>query len=334
MPAARRMIVSNRLYELEIRARSGLPFPPLAVIRLLLASAMARTQRDHKVVVCHFLWMANHLHLLFIAKDAYAAACFYGELTKKITDYMKRLLGLPALELWESRGATVSEVLDLESALSRITYVYCNPARADLVQSVDAYPGFSSWKPFASSPERSIHTELVPWIRQPSIKPIPCGASLSERQDRFLARSLELRNQRHVEQLTVAPNAWYAVFGVTDTAEIERFNSRLFASIREREEVFAKQRQADGRHVMGVSKLKQLPIMRAHTPERDPTDRKILFHTSDSELAVGFLARFREFCAQCREAFEACREGKSAVVGWPPGAFRPPMCPLANAVVY
>ena len=50
MPRTRRYIRANRPYELDIRVKSGLPFACLLLIKLVLKSALARAQRDNKVL--------------------------------------------------------------------------------------------------------------------------------------------------------------------------------------------------------------------------------------------------------------------------------------------
>lgn len=329
MPARRRQIVSGQLYELEIRSRSGLPFPCLRLIRLLLASAMARSQRDAKVTICHFLWMSNHLHLLFIAKDSEACTQFYAELMKKITDYMKRLLGLDTLELWEPGGPVLSRVLDLNSALDRVAYLYANPSRADLVDSISDYPGFSSWKDFGASPDSDLYCEQVPWIRQPAISVLP-SRILNERQDMFLTQKLR-KSSKILHALTSHPNAFYSVFGVFDKQEILQLNLAILADITQREAQYADARKSLGTTAKGVNALKREPIMKSHKPKREPSDRKILFHTSCKALALEFLEQFNHFCEQCRDAYHAWRSGDYFAT-WPPGAFRPPLRPVACAL--
>lgn len=150
MPHARRLIISNCCYELCFRARSTLPFAAYLVIRLLIASALARTQRDNKVRLCHDVWEGSHCHMIVVTKDPEQCMLFYSELQKKITDALKRLLGLDHLEIWEG-DVTVARVLDLDQAKERIAYIYANPAQDNLVECIEKFPGYSSWSEFARS---------------------------------------------------------------------------------------------------------------------------------------------------------------------------------------
>ena len=329
MARRRRYFESGRMYEITIRARTGLPFPHWCLIQLLLASALARTQRSSYVTLCHFLWMANHLHLLFIAKDAESCAQYYAELMKKITDYYKALLGYDYLELWEKGGPVVSRILDLDRAIDRIAYLYSNPGRANLVASVDDYPGFSSWGEFRADPTKNSHTEIVPWVRQPSIRKAP-SRHLDERQDKFLTEELKTA-AKLTHDLTFSPNSLYQAFGVSDAEQVSSYNERVLLEIRNREEEYARERELGGKTCFGKYALQKEPLMKPHLPKRSAFDRKILFHTSHKELAFSFLRQFQLFCRRCREAYVAWREG-NYLEKWPPGAFRPPLRPVANAI--
>lgn len=86
MGRRRRYIKSNQIYEFCFRARKGLPLPPLAVIRVLIESILARVQHDEKVEIIAFLWMSNHPHIIVRVKDAAAATHFHGQVKKQLTN--------------------------------------------------------------------------------------------------------------------------------------------------------------------------------------------------------------------------------------------------------
>ena len=135
MPHRRRHIVSNTCYEICFRAKETLPFVCYKLIRLIIGAAMARTQRDDKVVICHDIWNGSHAHIILVAKDAQQFVNFYGELQKRITDALKRLTGRESLSLWEGYPM-VAEIGDLAAAIDRIAYIYANPAQDNLVENI------------------------------------------------------------------------------------------------------------------------------------------------------------------------------------------------------
>lgn len=125
MPRRRRRIKSKGCYELCFRAREGLPLVAYDLIELIIGSAVSRTQRDDKVTLCHDLWNGSHAHIIVVTKDSSQCTRFYGEIQKRITDSIKRLLGLHYLDLWEGT-AMVAEIADEEAAIERIAYLYAN----------------------------------------------------------------------------------------------------------------------------------------------------------------------------------------------------------------
>lgn len=63
--------------------------------------------------------MANHPHILAVFEDAEMAEYFYMEVQKKLTDAIKRLLGVEQLNIW-AKTPRVIEVADLRSAVKMI----------------------------------------------------------------------------------------------------------------------------------------------------------------------------------------------------------------------
>jgi len=96
------MYRSRRMYEMCFRAKQGLPLPARRLTILLLQSIMARLLRTEQVIVCAFVWMANHPHMQLYSLDASALRGFHGGLKKRITDFLKRLLGRGTLSLWDT----------------------------------------------------------------------------------------------------------------------------------------------------------------------------------------------------------------------------------------
>jgi len=218
------------MFELILRVKEGLPFATLLTIQLIIESAIARAQRDSKVILSDHLWMGNHVHMILMSLCPEACTRFYQEVQKKITDSIKKLLGVRRLNIWEG-DPVLAEILDLEAAISKIAYVYANPARANLVDTIYQYPGLSSWYAFkgiAPDIEASV-SKMVPWVRLPSIERLPCR-SLSERQDRFLYSKLLAANRKR-HPLELKPNAWMKVFGIEDEKEIASINDRIMQRV-------------------------------------------------------------------------------------------------------
>lgn len=327
MPRRRRRIESNSCYELCFRAREGLPLVAYDLIELIIGSAVSRTQRDNKVILCHDLWNGSHPHIIVVTKDSEQCLRFYGEIQKRLTDSIKRLLGLNFLNLWEGT-AMVSRIYDLDAAIERIAYLYANPAKDNLEDCIEKFPGYTSWRGYkkAQPTLEAENSEEFPWIRMPSIPEVP-DRPLTPYEDRSISRSLKESNkQRHI--LTRRPNAWMACFGIESPEEISEINARILNRVREKEEEARKLRKGK---VMGAHRLRSQKILQPHKPKKK--SRKIFIICSINKLRMELIAEFKDFCAKCRDCLRRWRGGDFNVE-WPPGAFKPPLPPLVNVLPY
>ena len=331
MGTIRRQFCSGMVYEICFRAKRGIPLPARPLMNQLIKSALARTQRDYKVIICTFVWMGNHPHIIVVSRDIEELTKFYGELKKRITESVKRLLGLRQLTLWEESGATVPVVLDINEAASRMVYIFTNPTAAKLVTSIDKYPGLSTWKAFNELPAdiKSEATEQVPWIHMDTIPDLPNPQFSKNEENRALRIILEDENNQERFPLIISPFAWLAAYGVTEPEEIQEYRSNIIERVREKEEELAKERAKTGRGVMGHTRLLAEGISFDHVPTKK--GRRIFVLSSTNEWRINFILNFRAFCEECRDCYELMKLGHKNIE-WPPGAFVPPAPILMNPI--
>jgi REP element-mobilizing transposase RayT len=331
MPQGLSYIVSGKPYEVVFRAERGLPFVPWETMKLLVESAIARTQREEKVTICGYFWMGNHVHFLVIVWDADHAARFVMEVKKKVTESIKRLCGFKRLSLWEGSKAVMPILLDREAAMNKIAYQYTNASAADLVDRVEEYPGANTFGVFtrADTLEHE-ETRLLPWVRERMIPSLGKRARLSRGQDRVLVETLRERAKAERYPLTVSPNAWMQCFGITTDEEARETNAEILRRIREREHEFRESRRKEGRPVKGAHALMQQAISWEHEPE-GRGERRVFVISTNKQLRLEFIRRHREITRECRELYRRACSGEQGL-RWPPGTFRPRIPPLASAI--
>lgn len=330
MPRTRRQIESMQTYEICFRARSGLPLVANQVIQMVIKHALARAQRDNKVVLCHDIWNGSHAHIIIVVKDAYQCVRFYGEVQKKITDCIKRLLGKQYLRIWEGR-VSVIKIDDLEHAKRRIAYLYANPAQDDLETSITRFPGYSSYSDFKEAGHKGIDTaveENVHHLKLTSLPTLP-SPKLSMTQTRNIVRLLENRN-KDLQLLQRQPNYWMKTFQIKES-EVRTINISIEAELESREQKAAERREKLNKKVLGRNKLLNQPIMAAHTPKK--RGRKIFYVGVSKERRIAYLNQFKAFCEKCSECYREWLRGNFSVE-WPPGAFRPALPPNMNILTF
>jgi len=328
MPRQRRLIKSNTPYEICFRAKDSLPFVAYDVIDLFIKSAIARAQRDDKLILCHDIWEGSHPHLIAVSKDAQQFVNFYTEVEKKITEYLKALLGLSHLEIWEGRPAVI-EIDDLETAKDKIAYLYANPAQDNVSTSIENFLGYSSWQEFQAcrGSLNAFSEERVPWIRLPSI-PTFSTRTLTRSQDKGLVLLLnKVNTTKH--PLKREPNHWMKYFKVDSDEEVAEINNEILEKLRAKEKEASELRALEKKNVLPVSVQRNAEILKPHTPKKK--GRKIYFQTSCNKRRLEIQAMYKEFNERCRKCYEEWKKGNYRVA-WPPGAFKPPMPPAANAL--
>jgi hypothetical protein len=248
---------------------------------------------------------------------------FHERLKKRLTDFLKRLLDLSQLNLWD-RNTNIGEVLDLEAAIARIVYTYLNPVRAGLVTSIDDYTGCNTWKEFLAVPadvNASIEKE-VPWVLLTDVNPLSqANPSLSE--ERTLINSIEGKAASRVRNtVRVMPLKWLQTFNIVDPTEIESIRRRIIEEVR-REEARLAPKKAPVRRIEGFI------VTDTYIPTKK--SRKIFVFASSKEVRCAFLETFHSFIRECRECYLLMKQGYTDVP-WPPGCFKPPIPRTCNAL--
>ena len=318
----RRMPRSKKMYDLCFRSLRGLPLPARALTTLLIESIIGRLLCTEAIIVCGYVWMSNHVHMQVFSLDCGALTHFHERLKKQLTDFLKRLLSLSQLNLWDNR-TNVGEVLDLEAAIARVVYTYLNPVRAGLVRSIDEYSGCNTWKEFLSVPAdvNACVDKEVPWVLLTDVDPLSQeNPSLPE--ERALIDSIqEGASSRARNIVRVLPLKWLQAFNIEDPLEIEKIRQRIIEQVRQEEAKLAPKKVPRRR-------MEGFVVTDAYVPQKK--SRKIFMYASCKELRWSFLETFRSFTRQCTECFLLMKQGYTDVP-WPPGCFKPPIPRLCNA---
>lgn len=290
--------------------------PPTLTSNEIRLGILGRAQRDNKVELCHFVDMNNHSHTMAVSITGENLSKFHMELKKKTTDAVKALLGLSSLSLWEDRTGVI-KIATLEDAIARVVYIYCNPSNAGLCDSVEDYPGLSSWTAFKEC-DPSIDAEVAVharWYPVSEIPQLPLQRSLSPQQDAALYQELKDSERAIEHPVVIRPFKWLETYGITEAQDIERIRQRIIKCVRDTERANALGRAPS----ISPSVLRQAPYMRRHKPKKK--DRKIFLICSDKELRARLLESFRETLSRCKECYRKAKAGLR--VEWPPGTFTP-----------
>jgi hypothetical protein len=248
---------------------------------------------------------------------------FHGQLKKRLSDFLKRLLALTHLRLWDDR-TTVGEVLDLDAAIERIVYSFLNPVRAKLVRSIDDYRGLNTWKEFLSAQAdlNACVEKEVPWVLATDIEALTQRNPSRSEERRVIEDLNEKASSRQTHTLRIYPFKWLEAFGVSDPSEIEKIRSRIVARVRQDEAELAPKKEPEQR-------IEGFVVTDEYKPPRK--ERKVFMYGSTLTGRFEHLESYRWFSDLCDYCYQLMKQGCSAIP-WPLGCFIPPAPPLHNVL--
>jgi hypothetical protein len=314
----------RQVYEIVSRTKAHQPFPPTELSNEILAGILGRALGALRIILCHFVFMANHDHHLALSEDGEGLSNFYRDIKKHMTDAVKVLASLEQLNMWQDRS-NVMHIPLLRDILRKILYIYANPVVAGLVDSIDDYPGLNSWKAFLECAPRIDACVRVRarYYRKQALEKLPAlpeDGVLSAAED--LQRVEQLRGlKKAVEpaEVVVYPFAWLALFNITEPEQIQRIRDTIVRLVRRKEARLREQRARSGQRVMGAERLKRAQYMGEMIPKKH--HRQVSVSCSDRVLRVKLIDFRKRLQEECKVLYRRARKGE--VVLWPDGVFIP-----------
>jgi len=308
MPHPRKFFAKDSVYLITSSTLTGLPFIPNLIINTILRGIIARAQKLYGQITCHVVFMANHFHLILVVTNPQTVPDFIGYIKAKSADAINRLLGRAKQPLW-CEGFDSPVLLDANAAIDKIVYTYLNPAKARLVNSIDKYPGISSWNAFAKG-EKS---KFVRWIRPSTITPLTTTEMTHTEQVKYLI-SLQ-RNNKSRYKLSFNPDAWISMFSELRESSPEQVNNQIISQIKAKEAELEKEKPA-----MGAAKLQKQPLDKEHI--RKKQGKRMICLGTLIEKRVNFISWFKAVSERAAEIIYNIIH-HNIIDPLPPGFFAP-----------
>ena len=321
MPSPRIYYKNNAVHFVSTRTEEGLPFVPTRYMNMIIWNALARAQSLYPMVaICGFVFLFNHFHMVIVIEDPEQASLFIKHVKQEISHCVNRLLGRRQHTIWH-RKYDGPPVLDYKKLQVVLAYIYMNPVEAGLVDSIDKYPGVSSWEMLKSGKYRSWHPvfsrDSVPKLSNPH-HPEKEEASVCQtlRESSFGSFMFELK-----------PFAWKSCFyDIQNMSETELLHD-IQSEVQKKELQAAEERLKNKVTVVGSQNLKIQSMLRAYTPKKH--GKRMICLASDKKLRVEYITFFKEIVARANEVYGRWKIGDYSVE-YPPGLFPPARPRCAN----
>lgn len=320
MGSPRKVFINNFVVFVTMSVESGILLPPNYLINVLLESALARAQALFPVRVCHYLFEATHAHFMLVVDNPNDIPGFIGRFKTESAHFVNRLLGRKKRTIW-CEGYDSPVLLGEEDIIEKIRYIYINPSKDGLEDSIEKYPGLSSWDMFNSGH----YQKVCPWIHRSDLKRLRRNPK-TIREFRELRDEL-VKNANEAHVLQIEPNAWMDCYNIEEQGIKENINQEIKQYIKEAEVEIKRTRLIEGKTVIGKNKLMLQNIDLTYEPNR--SGRRSWCICKDRIMKSKFMQFVRDLIEEGKEVLKRWREGDFRP-SYPEGLFPPSMPKLAE----
>jgi REP element-mobilizing transposase RayT len=291
-------------------------------MNFILWGILARAREQYDVSVCHMIFLGNHLHAILVVKNPEDVSNFMGYVKAESAHAINRLLNRTQRTVWQA-GYDSPLLLTPKDVMKYICYLYQNPARANLTESINDYPGVSTWELFCTG----VLTKVYKRLSRDSIKPL-WNPALSINEQKTLVEHYQ--NEPGSEhEFVLEPNAWMECFPELEGVSADEINTMLRKEIAEEEKRLSRERRAANKYVIGATALRRQSM----TKEYDPTThgKRMICICHDRGLRKSCIEFFKDLCEEAYQVFESWKQG-DLLKRIPPGMFAPRVPLLVSAL--
>lgn len=284
----------------------------------IIKSCLAAAQRAHPLTICHFTVQATHIHLIAVVRNPEDVPGFIRYFKTESGHMINAVLGRVKRTVW-CEGYDSPIVLTPIRAQLAISYLYSNPSKDNLEESIDLFPGLSSWEMFRSG----IHAQSWKRLRRPAFKELPRHSSkiYAAEAERLLSEAASS------ETFTLDPDAWLRAFKIVDLKEQKRWNDSIVTHIRSIEERAKRRRVVEKKGVLGRHRLISQIMDLTYRPRR--CGRRMCCLTEDRSLRISFINSLKILYTEATQVALKWKLGDFSSP-FPPGFYPPSMPKLAE----
>lgn len=317
----RKFIFNNHIHFITCSVEQGIMFPANPLAQFVIKAALLRAQRLYDIKISHFIVNGTHIHMIVRVKNPEDIVYFMRSFKTESATYTNRILGRHKRTVW-CEGYDSPNCLNMEDVIDRIVYLYDNPVKDGLIESIDNYPGLSTWDMFNGSRLKIFGT----FLSREDFYPVSQNQNYSE----FKKHAEELTKVGMRKEVKFDPNDWFKAFGVTDHEEIDDINDSICTMIKEREKQKQEEYEEAGKSFMGRKKLENQGID-IHYERKKQEGRKLWVICKNEEQRNLYIAFLKELAREAREVYRAWCKGDTAK-RMPAGVFAPTMPVVANLI--
>ena len=315
----RKFIFHNHVHFITCSVEEGIMLPANPLAQFLVKAAIIRAQMLHPVKISHFLVNGTHLHMIIRVDNPEDIPGFMERFKTESSHYLNRLLGRHKRTIWCS-GYDSPRCKNIEDVVDKIVYTYANPNKDGLIDSIDNYPGLSSWHMFNGRQRRMFGT----FISRDEFHFV----DQSQNGLAFKRLSKKLAKRGKLKEIQLDPNDWLKAFGVWSKEEINEINNSIIELIKTEEIEKQEEYKKEGKSFMGREKLENQGISPNYQRKKQ-RGKKLWVICKDKEERKMYIVFLKELAREARDIYKEWCKGNSSC-RMPIGVFAPRMPVVAN----
>lgn len=286
----------------------------------MIKSCLARAQFLYPVRICHFLVEATHIHMVLVVTNPDDVCQFVKYFKTESAHMINRLLGRKKRTVW-CEGYDSPVVLTFPRAVIAISYLYANPAKDNLEESIDQYPGLSSWDMY----QRGELKKNWKRLRRPAFTALPRDSHNLRGYTKYAEQILSSTKKTHT--FTLEPDAWMEAFGIEDPVDKATINNSIEKRVQKLEKRAKLKRDTEKKRVIGKERLINQALNTNYRPQRTGTRTWCL--TEKRSLRIEFIRFLKDLFDEAREVRKRWFLGDYSQP-YPLGLYPPSMPKLAE----
>lgn len=315
MPRNLKLFVPNKPYLITSRTECGLYFLPTEFMNILLEGIIAKAANEYEVDICHYYWTMNHFHMILIPREVEALPKFVKYIKQESSHYINRLLGRKKRTIW-CQSYDCPRLLSAEKVLEKIAYLYNNPVKDRIIDSIDNYTGVSSWKKFKHK------VTLISGKRIPrcciSAQQSPENITKTERKTLvWVFKNIE----SETNSFTLKPYDCLRCFPEFEDTTDDEIYDLIIDKIKSEKAKIPK----DEKPIHNKKTLKMVQIDLSYEPKK--FGKKMVALCEDIEIRSDYISWYKGICAKAKEVYALWKQFKLDAE-WPKYLF-PPAKPRA-----
>ena len=317
MPRLRKAIFNRQVHFITASVEEGIMLPANPLVKQLILSAMARAHEHHPIEICHYIVNGTHIHMIVIVNNPMDIPGFMERFKTESAHYLNRLLGRKKRTIWCDSYDSPA-LLTVDDVIKKIVYLYTNPVKDGLIDSINHYPGLSSWENY----QKNQNTIKTPLLSRDDIQIVQqdSGWKIFNNMKKLL-----LKAAQRTAKIELNPNGWLRAFDNENfTSEI---NTEINHKIKEQEELLVKEKSS----FMGKTKLENQGIKLDYQSNRK--GKKMWCICSDIKRRINYILYIKSLCEEAKAVYEKYILGDFSEP-YPPGLFPPRLPLLCNLLTH